>query len=393
MKNILFLSYYYEPDLSAGSFRNSPLSLELAGQLESKATVHVFCTQPNRYKNLATDCPALEQRGNLVIHRISVPQHGNGFLRQIISFLSFRRQVLASVQKIPVDFIYGSTSKLFTGFLAFEIARKKDVPYYIDLRDLFAENLGEFISIPGINRLLKTIVRNYFEKPCLMHAAHININSEGFRENLPKAFRGSVSFFPNGIDEDFLYWRKVHEPQRKSNLITYAGNIGEAQGLHFLLPALAKRLEGKFEFLVVGDGSVKHLLVEALQANQVTNVTCKPPVNRKELVAIYQHSDYLLIHLNRHKALEKVLPSKLFEYGSGDVPILAGVRGYPRKFLQRELKEKCFCFDPGDVESLCQYLLSAPYVLFHDDEFVRRYTRKRINHEMAKSIVEVIERT
>lgn len=39
-----------------------------------------------------------------------------------------------------------------------------------------------------------------------MNAAHININSDGFRSSLPKEFKGTISFYPNGIDDEFIGW-------------------------------------------------------------------------------------------------------------------------------------------------------------------------------------------
>ena len=33
MKRVVYLTFYYQPDLCAGSFRNTPLAIELAKQL------------------------------------------------------------------------------------------------------------------------------------------------------------------------------------------------------------------------------------------------------------------------------------------------------------------------------------------------------------------------
>ena len=48
---ILFLTYYFEPDLCAGSFRNTSLFKELLNQLTDNDFVHVITTQPHRYKS------------------------------------------------------------------------------------------------------------------------------------------------------------------------------------------------------------------------------------------------------------------------------------------------------------------------------------------------------
>ena len=38
---ILFLTFYFEPDLCAGSFRNTPLFRELLRQMNEKDWIHV----------------------------------------------------------------------------------------------------------------------------------------------------------------------------------------------------------------------------------------------------------------------------------------------------------------------------------------------------------------
>lgn len=392
MKNILFLSYYFEPDLSAGSFRNTSLSQTLAEYLKEKATLQVYCTQPNRYQQTSETVLYHEKKDNCNIYRIQVPQHGNGFFRQIRSFLFYRRQVLELTRNQQFDFIYASSSKLFTAYLAYEVAKRKKIKYYIDLRDLFAENLEEFIPIPVLNIALKRWVQQFFERPCLMNAAHININSQGFRDSLPRGYTGTVSFFPNGVDDYFLNWRRDTHVKNERPLVTYAGNIGEAQGMHLILPTLAKRLEGRFDFLIVGEGSMRNRLMQELRKAGVNNVEWRAPVKRHALLEIYQRSDYLFIHLNRHKSLEKVLPSKLFEYAAGNVPILAGVSGYPRQFIQKEVKSNVFCFDPGAVEPLCQYLLNNDYHLASRPEFVTKFSRKEVNLRMAKSIMDTFKK-
>ena len=55
MKKILYLSFYFEPDVTAGSFRNTSLVKELAKQAEGKAEVFLLTTKPNRYSTFKTN--------------------------------------------------------------------------------------------------------------------------------------------------------------------------------------------------------------------------------------------------------------------------------------------------------------------------------------------------
>ena len=46
---VVFFSFYYPPDLSAGSFRSISLAQELSKKLSSNDEIHIITTHPNRY--------------------------------------------------------------------------------------------------------------------------------------------------------------------------------------------------------------------------------------------------------------------------------------------------------------------------------------------------------
>ena len=95
MKRIVYLTFYYEPDLCAGSFRNTPLAIELAKQAREKdIIVDVYTTFPNRYSSFERSALEFEELGNLRIHRISLPPHKSGMLDQVFSFKKFYSEVI-----------------------------------------------------------------------------------------------------------------------------------------------------------------------------------------------------------------------------------------------------------------------------------------------------------
>ena len=85
MKRIVYLTFYFEPDLCDGSFRNTPLAIELAKQAREKdVIVDVYTTLPNRYSTFEQSAPELEELGNLRIHRVSLPVHKSDMLDQYL---------------------------------------------------------------------------------------------------------------------------------------------------------------------------------------------------------------------------------------------------------------------------------------------------------------------
>ena len=64
----------------------------------------------------------------------------------------------------------------------------------------------------------------------------------------------------NISDEHFKTWKESMNSGSGKKVIVYAGNLGEGQGLHKIVPQTAKLLGNKFEFLIIGDGGTKRLL-------------------------------------------------------------------------------------------------------------------------------------
>src|SRR5690606_26666824 len=134
-----------------------------------------------------------------------------------------------------------------------------------------------------------------------------------------------------------------------SKIMLYAGNIGYGQALHTVIPRMAKRLEREWTLWVVGDGSARRDLEEAVGKAQVSNVVLRPPVPRGELAELYGRADCLFLHLNNKPAFHRVLPSKVFEYAATGKPIVAGVPGYAAEFVNAEIANAAV-FAPHDAD-------------------------------------------
>ncbi|MDC0198477.1 glycosyltransferase WbuB, partial [Candidatus Thioglobus sp.] len=79
---IVFFTFYYPPDLSAGSFRSVALAQALSRKIDSNDELHVITTHPNRYASYREAANNIELDGNITIHRILAPSHRSGMLSQ-----------------------------------------------------------------------------------------------------------------------------------------------------------------------------------------------------------------------------------------------------------------------------------------------------------------------
>ncbi len=391
MKKILYLTFYFEPDLCAGSFRNTPLVKELAKQSEDIAEIDVIATIPNRYKSFEADALHYEKKGNLNIHRISLPAHKSGMNDQIFSFKEYYAKALKLTKGKKYDLVIASSSRLFTAYLGYKIASKNKTPLYLDLRDIFYDTMEDVLK----SKILKTFslpIIKQIEKRTFSYASHINLISEGFKSYFQQYNNCNYSYFTNGIDQVFIDNNASLEKSKvpfSPKKIVYAGNLGEGQGLDKIVPDAAKLLGNDYEFVIIGDGGIKDRLVDKVKSYNLKNVTFFNPMKREELIKVYEECDFTFVHLNDYEAFKKVLPSKIFELACFPQPMIAGVGGYANKFISENISNKIL-FNPCDVEDFVKQLKYFTYIRHKREKFIEKFKRSTINSEMASSMLEYL---
>jgi len=121
---IVFFTFYYPPDLCAGSFRASALAQALSKKMANGDELHIITTHPNRYKEHRVRAENIEVDGKITIHRILVPEHNSGMLLQIRTFNVYAVAAYKLSNNLNPDFLIGTIGRLLTGFLTGVSARK-----------------------------------------------------------------------------------------------------------------------------------------------------------------------------------------------------------------------------------------------------------------------------
>lgn len=388
---ILILSFYYPPDLSAGSFRVIGLVKALIDIVGKDIQIEVISTQPNRYKGFGS-AVNYEKIESLEIHRIKIPEHNSGMLDQAKSFIFFAYEAQKIIKNQQYDFIFATSSRLMTAALGACISRWKNIPLYLDLRDIFVDTIRDVL--PKKAAYILTPMFSLIERLTIGQAAQVNLVSPGFesyfKSKYPKKF---FSYYMNGIDEVFvpnnIQLQKTNskrEMTRSPIRILYAGNVGEGQGLHKIIPMLAKKLGNRIMIRVVGSGGRLKELQSALRLMDLNNVELLQPMGRIDLIYEYESADVLFLHLNNYEAFEKVLPSKIFEYAALGKPILAGVSGFAAQFLSREVSN-CAIFTPCDVDKAIEAFESLSIQATNREKFIEKYLRKNIMKNLSEDMV------
>lgn len=260
---ILIISFFYPPDLSAGSFRTGALVEQLRKRLKPSDTIRIVTTQPNRYASFRAAAHVLEVSDCVSIERIQLPSHSSRFSDQSRAFVRFARETMRRCRGERCDLVFATSSRLMTAALGVEVARRTGAASYLDIRDLLTDTLEDLLK--GPTRALVPLIR-LVERWTFRRADQVNIVSPGFAEYVMR-IRGSrdLSVHTNGVDPEFLDG-DFDGPPNDPPVILYAGNIGEGQGLDQIVPAAALLLARRYRFRIIGDGGGREKLERALQA-------------------------------------------------------------------------------------------------------------------------------
>lgn len=390
-KRILVLSFFYPPDLSAGSFRTVALVEALLEEPSSQVKIDVITTLPHRYSSFRSQAPAQENDERRNICRIELPSHRHGMLDQARAFAHFWREASKLAGGQQYDLVFATSGRLMTAALGAWISRQGNTQLYLDIRDIFVDTIKEVLPTK-MALVLKPLfsVFSVIERWTINRAAHVNLVSRGFAPYFTARYpRKSFSYFTNGVDEQFLLHRDASgSGDRKSEQVRvlYAGNMGEGQALDSIIPAIARRLSGRATFRLIGDGGRRQRLETALAELGVANVEVVAPMPRASLILEYLAADVLFLHLNDYDVFKTVLPSKIFEYAALGKPVWAGVSGYAAQFLHEEVSNVAV-FPPCDAEQALTVFEQLDIRDAPREAFVHKFSRKVIMRAMAADVL------
>ena len=388
---ILLVTFYYPPDIGPGPLRAESLVTALRAQGRHDLAIEVLTTMPNRYQAIATDAPEEEQVGSVRVTRIRLPSHRSGMKDQSMAFGAFAKEVLRRTRGRRWDLVISTSSRLMTQALATVVARRSGAQLFLDVRDIFTETIDQVLD-HALFRVALPALRQV-ERWTYRQAVGVNVVSPAFVSHVETLRPGRpVRVFTNGIDNIFLQTDFTSPPSQEPPLVVYAGNLGDGQGVHRVLPAVAAEWVGRARFRLVGDGGRRPELERAVAEASLSNVEILDPVPRARLLEQYREARVLFLHLNDLAAFRKVLPSKIFEYAATGKPILAGVSGFAAEFLRAEVPG-VEVFAPCDLAGMSAgliRLLQGPTKIDRTD-FCRRYRRDEVMRGLAEAILETAE--
>lgn len=266
------------------------------------------------------------------------PYAGNG-IKRVINIFSFLGKVwkfqeqIANGQKF--DLVIASSTYPFDTILAKKIAKEHGAKFVYEVHDLWPLTP---IEVSGMSKwhpfiILMQWAENYGYK----HADKVVSLLPKAREYMIKHGMNGDKFvyISNGVvvsdwlnstkkipNEHQVLFARVKHAENKF-IIGYAGGMGEANALTYLLQA-AKQLRDKpIAFVLIGDGPLKTELIKYVKDNLLTNVYFMPSISKLQIPSFLSVCDALYIGWNNLPIYRfGICPNKIFDYMLSKKPII-----------------------------------------------------------------------
>jgi colanic acid biosynthesis glycosyl transferase WcaI len=306
-----------------------------------------------------------EFEGVPVLH-VAMPRKGAKVLLRLLAWIQFHvLSLIASVALVRrVDVIVAPSPPLTVGVCAWLLGRLYRAPYVYNVQELYPDiaiTLGALKSRWMITALFA------LERFVYARARVITVIADRMRRRLLEKSvpADKVRLIPNFVDVNTMApLPKANGFSREHGLdqafvVTYAGNMGPAQGLETLLEAAALlRHETGLRFLLVGEGVLQDRLKAIARDRGLENVLILPHQSYAVVPQIYAASDVCLVPLAPSTGSDAV-PSKVYRIMACARPVLACADPDSDLAELIRLAQCGIVVPPGSPETLAQAVSDA----------------------------------
>jgi glycosyltransferase involved in cell wall biosynthesis len=355
---VLLVSQCFYPEIGSAGNRMKNIFQLLEGEGFNVKVLTSEPTYPN--KKLYQDKKFWDDEAlNKVesIHRILIKnrKYSRSIFNRLIYYLemAFKMFFYIMKDKEKHDVVFVSSPPIFVGFVGLYAKVRYKSKLIVDIRDLWPESL-KGVGVFNYKIVLKMF--SYFEKHLYKKADHIIVNSFEFKDHIIKNANidpQKIGFIPNASRIDEI--PNVDHQETDDFKVIYTGNLGLAQDIDILKELASHLHEHKIGLSIVGYGMKKNELKEFVKEHKLKNVEFYSPVTRKEVFQIKLKHDVGFVSLNDKKVFETVLPGKIVDYMTCQLPIVASVSGYSKEVIEKE--NVGFVSENRDINEIVKYIL------------------------------------
>jgi colanic acid biosynthesis glycosyl transferase WcaI len=335
---VLFLTLVFPPD----SVSTAEIMGDLALELRSRGhDVTVVTTVPHYNRDPDADRRQPVRRvwgpllgrsdyGGVPVFHTAMPAKTPGVLRRIAAWAGFH--AISTIAALTIverpDVILAPSPPLSIGVSAWIVARLRGARYIYNVQEIYPDiaiNLGA-VKNRAIISALHALERFVYRGAAAVTVIAARMRDRLVAKGVPAA---RVHVIPNFVDLDRLAPAPRHNEFSARHgldeglIVTYAGNMGPAQGLETVIDAA--RLIGDrlpVRFVLIGEGGQRASLTALAAALPHPSVAVLPYQPSSLMPQIYGASDVSLVPLAASTGSDAI-PSKVYRIMASGRPLIA----------------------------------------------------------------------
>ena len=292
------------------------------------------------------------------VYRLPVIPRGDGnklilslnYLSYFFSLFLFNFWLIVTHKKYDTLLIHHTSPPfLFLPALMYKkIKGAKVILWDLDMWPQTLNSVG-IIKSKGLINFLEDLFKWFYNQ-----FDHILLGSERFKEFAQKRVNlYKTLYFPNWADlvfESQKPIKRIFDPTKKV-IISYAGNIGQAQDFESLVKAVKLSKNRNYEIRLIGDGRAKESLKNLVTSEGLNDqIKFYDSVDSQNLLDFFKESDFLYLSLNNSPLFSKTVPAKFQTYLANGVPIIGLISGETNSLIKEN--NLGFSSNAGDTNTL-----------------------------------------
>lgn len=325
---VWLINHYALPPSEPGGTRHYTLARQL---IRNGHEVTIIASSFNHVTGKQMGCSygkrlIYKEFGGVPFLILRVPEYHNNIARLWNMFVFAFKVWLGLGTKTmrKPDVVIGSSLTLFAAFASERLARRLDIPFVLEIRDLWPQTLIDMGMSPyhpaviGFGIIERYLYRNANQIVTLLPNASEHMVTRGARSS-------DITWIPNGVDLELMPLPQI-PTLHKVFLIMYTGSHGLSDALDSILDAariLNDEAPGRFCFRFIGDGPNKFELRNKAETENLANVVFDKPVPKEQVFSTLQEADAFVITAKKTDLYRYgISPNKLHEYMAAARPTI-----------------------------------------------------------------------
>jgi glycosyltransferase involved in cell wall biosynthesis len=274
----------------------------------------------------------------ITVHWAPIPYRNEmGYAQRLRAFGHFARSAAVRASRLEQDLVFATSTPLTVAVPAIYAAARRRVPMVFEVRDLWPEVV---IALGGLRSPIARHAAWTLEALAYRRSSHIIALSDSIASSIRTRFPDTaVTVVPNGCDLSLFADAERSGKQLRAEtrwlgqrpLVLYAGTLGPANGVEYLVRAAAVLHETHpdVRIAVVGTGrEEQHLRQLATRLGVLNrNLFMLGAVSKTEVVRYFGACDLSMAILVENPALQGDAGNKVFDALAAGRPVGINYRG------------------------------------------------------------------